>query len=92
MWMGRVNAGLDDQPAFPVDNGDGVVPTFLDIGRIGRAHERDEAFVGNGAQPVGDDLQPDRIEFRIVAAHAVASGSIVMIRCPSGVTSAMSPG
>ena len=91
--MDRQRQGrLDNQPAVFVDDCDGVILALLDVGRIGRTHQGDKTLVRDRAQAIGDNLKPDRIELLGFGAHASVSALILMIRCPSGVTSARSPG
>src|SRR5262249_58681503 len=58
----RLGEGLRDGAQLPVEEGAREVAARLDVGRVGRAPQRERHLLGRGQQRVSDDLEPDRVE------------------------------
>ena len=61
----RRNVGrLRDQPPGAVEQGAGKVQALLDVGRIGRAPQRDAHFLGDAGKAVAVELEGYRMHER----------------------------
>ena len=60
--VGGLGEGLGDGAQLAVEEGAGEVAARLDVGRVGGAAERGAHLLGDGEQPVADDLEANGID------------------------------